>query len=202
MPCHDLPCLRYLHARRDDFVKFAVAAAPRFKLSTFFTPLGSLLPYQPRIADCSSAIGPNFGKVSFRVLKTRSACAIGNHRHQSSSVQFLALLGSPLVGCHHAHHSLGPTTVVQPVARPCHCRAPPHSSRARGRLSLSHLRSIHHAFRFRGESLVLVHYLLCPGRADVHRNGITVLVGCPPSWSKPATMSRCVCLCPALCVRA
>ena len=174
---------------------------PHFKLSTFPTPLGSLLPYRPRIANCSSAIGPNFEKASSRVLKTRSACAVGYHRHQSSSVKFLAPLASPSVGCHHARHILDPTAIVQPVARPCHCRASLHSSRTRGRLGLSHLRSFLHVFRFHGESLVLVRSLLCPGHADVHRNGIAVLAGCPPSWSELAATSRCVCLRPALCVR-
>ena len=164
-------------------------------------PLGSRSPILPLIAACSLVLCANFKGLSFQVLKTWSAGAVGFLRHQSCSVKFLASLASPSVGCHHARHILDPTAVVQPVARPCHCHAPPHSSRARGRFGLSHLRSFLRVFRFRGESLVLVRSLLCPDRADVHRNGIAVLVGCPSSWSELAATSRCVCLRPTLCVR-
>ena len=121
------------------------------------------------IAACSSLLCANFEGPSFRAIKTRSACAVSFHRHQSSSVKFLAPLASPSVGCHQACHILDPTAVVQPVAWPCHCRAPLHSSRARGRLGLSHLRSFLRVFQFHGESLVLVRSSLCPDSADVHR---------------------------------
>jgi len=164
-------------------------------------PLGSRSPILPHIAACSSVLCANFEGPSFRAIKTRSACAVSFHRHQSSSVKFLAPLASPSVGCHHAHHILDPTAVVHPMARPCHCRAPLHSSRARGWLGLSHLRSFLHVFQFRGESLVLVHSLFCPGSAVVHRNSIAVLAGCPPSWSVLAATSRRLCLRPVVCVR-
>ena len=81
------------------------------QLSLSSTPLGSLLSYRPHIAACSSVIGPNFEKPRLRVLKTGRACAVGYPRNQGISVQSLALLASPLVGCHHAHLSLSPTAV-------------------------------------------------------------------------------------------
>ena len=183
------------------FLPIRHSGCTTFQLALPAAPLGSRSPILPLIAACSLVLCANFKGLSFQVLKTWSAGAVGFLHHQSCSVKFLASLASPSVGCHHALHILDPTAVVHPVARPCHCRAPLHSSRARGRLGLSHLRSFLCVFQFRGESLVLVRSSLCPGSADVQRNGIAVLAGCPPSWSELAAMSRRVCLRPTICVR-
>ena len=200
MPSRAFLCPRCPLCRRRVSFQLTAAVAPRFNWSC------------PQLRWVASNLSrPSYQPVALSCVPISKGRALGPlrpealRRRLSSPPKQLGQIPrttSPLfVGCHHARPILNPTAVAHPVARPCHCRALLHSSRARGRLGLSHLRSLLHVFQFRGESLVLVHSLFCPGRAVVHRNGIAALAGCLPSWSVHAATSRRLCLRPVVCVR-